>query len=128
MVEAIKENVGRLPKEVLADAGYRSEQAFATLEQIGVNALVALGREGKEQITIDPKSYPASVRMAERLATPEGKAQYRRRKVIPEPVFGWIKHVLGFRQFSLRGLSKVRGEWNLVCLAINMRRLWALET
>jgi transposase len=128
MVEAVKENVGRLPKEVLADAGYRSEQAFATLEQIGVSALVALGREGKEQITIDPKSYPASVRMAERLATPEGKAQYRRRKVIPEPVFGWIKHVLGFRQFSLRGLSKVRGEWNLVCLAINMRRLWALET
>jgi transposase len=128
MVEAVKNNVGRLPKEVLADAGYRSEQAFATLEQIGVSALVALGCEGKEQITIDPKSYPASVRMAERLATAEGKAQYRRRKVIPEPVFGWIKHVLGFRQFSLRGLTKVRGEWNLVCLAINMRRLWILQT
>ena len=66
--------------------------------------------------------------MAERLATPQGKAHYRRRKVIPEPVFGWIKHVLGFRQFSLRGLSKVTGEWSLVCLAINMRRMWALQT
>ena len=65
--------------------------------------------------------------MAERLATPEGKAHYRRRKAIPEPVFGWIKHVLGFRQFSLRGLTKVAGEWNLVCLAINMRRMWALQ-
>jgi hypothetical protein len=60
--------------------------------------------------------------MAERLATPEGKAQYRRRKVIPEPVFGWIKHVMGFRQFSLRGLTKVTGEWSLVCLALNVRR------
>ena len=55
--------------------------------------------------------------MAERLATPEGKAQYRRRKVIPEPVFGWIKHVMGLSQFSLRGLTKVTGEWSLVCLA-----------
>jgi hypothetical protein len=47
--------------------------------------------------------------------------------VIPEPVFGWIKHVLGFRQLSLRGLTKAMGEWNLVCLAINVRRLWALQ-
>ena len=128
MIEAVKNNLGELPKRVLADSGYRSERAFAALEPQGVEALVALGREGKDPATIDRERYPASARMAERLATPQGKAHYRRRKVIPEPVFGWIKHVLGFRQFSLRGLSKVTGEWSLVCLAINMRRMWALQT
>jgi transposase len=128
MVEAVNNNLGQLPQRVLADSGYRSEQAFAALEEKGVQALVALGREGKDRTAIDPEHYPASARMAERLATPEGKAQYRRRKVIPEPVFGWIKHVLGFRQFSLRGLTKVKGEWSLVCLAINVRRMWALQT
>ena len=127
MIEAVKNNLGELPKRVLADSGYRSERAFAALEEQGVEALVALGREGKDPATIDRERYPASARMAERLATPQGKAHYRRRKVIPEPVFGWLKHVLGFRQFSLRGLTKVAGEWNLVCLAINMRRMWALH-
>jgi Transposase DDE domain len=127
MVEAVKSNLGQMPKRVLADSGYRSERAFAVLEGQGVDALVALGREGKDPAAIDRERYPASARMAERLATPEGKALYRRRKVIPEPVFGWIKHVLGFRQFSLRGLSKVRGEWSLVCLAVNVRRMWALQ-
>jgi transposase len=128
MVEAVNTNLGQLPERVLADSGYRSERAFAGLEQKGVEALVALGREGKDPAAIDSERYPASARMAERLATPEGKAQYRRRKVIPEPVFGWIKHVLGFRQFSLRGLTKVTGEWSLVCIAINLRRMWALQT
>jgi len=128
MVEAVKNNLGELPKGVLADSGYRSEQAFAALEQKGVVAWVALGREGKQRAAMDAERYPATGRMAERLASPEGQALYRRRKVIPEPVFGWIKHVLGFRQFSLRGVTKVTGEWNLVCLAINLRRMWALQT
>lgn len=128
LIEAVNTNLGQLPQRVLADSGYRSEQAFAALEGKGVEALVALGREGKDRTAIDPEHYPASARMAERLATPEGQAHYRRRKVIPEPVFGWIKHVMGFRQFSLRGLTKVTGEWSLVCLAINVRRMWALQT
>lgn len=128
LIEAVNTNLGQLPQRVLADSGYRSEQAFAALEEKGVEALVALGREGKDRTAIDPEHYPASARMAERLATPEGQAHYRRRKVIPEPVFGWIKHVMGFRQFSLRGLTKVTGEWSLVCLAINVRRMWALQT
>jgi transposase len=127
MIEAVKHDLGELPKRVLADSGYRSEQAFAALEENRVEALVALGREGKCQTAIDPAGYPASARMAERLATPEGQAHYRRRKVIPEPVFGWIKHVIGFRQFSLRGLTKVTGEWSLVCLATNVRHMWALQ-
>ena len=93
-----------------------------------MEVLVALGREGKDQAAIDPKEYPATVRMAERLASPEGQAHYRRRKAIVEPVFGWIKHAMGFRQFSLRGLDKVTGEWGLVCLALNLRRMWVLQS
>src|SRR5262252_2433800 len=66
--------------------------------------------------------------MAHRLATPEGKKLYARRKHTPEPVFGIVKSVLGFRQFLLRGLDKVRGEWSLVTMAWNMKRIFALNT
>jgi transposase len=126
MIEAVENNLGQ-PQRVLADSGYRSEQAFVALEQMGVEALVALGREGKNRTAIDRERYPASARMAERLASAEGQGHYRRRKVIPEPVFGWIKHIIGFRQFSFRGLTKVSGEWNLVCVAINVRRMRVLQ-
>ena len=128
MVEAVKENLGELPQRVLGDSGFRSEQAFAQLEKHEqMEVLVALGRDGKKQVAIDSKQYPATVRMAERLASKEGQTHYRRRKAIVEPVFGWIKHAMGFRQFSLRGLDKVAGEWGLVCLALNVRRMWALQ-
>src|SRR5215471_15651874 len=126
MIEAVENNLGQ-PQRVLADSGYRSEQAFVALEQMGVEALVALGREGKNRTAIDRERYPASARMAERLASAEGQGHYRRRKVNPEPVFGWIKHIIGFRQFSFRGLTKVSGEWNFVCLAINVRRMRVLQ-
>jgi hypothetical protein len=92
-----------------------------------MEVLVALGREGKKPAVIDPKEYPATVHMAERLVSKEGQAHYRRRKAIVEPVFGWIKQAMGFRQFSLRGVDKVAGEWGLVCLALNLRRMWALQ-
>ena len=125
-VKVAEHNVGTKPELVLADAGYRCEQSFVALEQMGIAALVALGREGKAALNLDVERFPASVRMAQKLNTEAGKARYRRRKVIPEPVFGWIKHVLGFRRFSLRGLHKVRAEWNLVCLAVNLKRLYVL--
>src|SRR2546421_12632090 len=64
--------------------------------------------------------------MAHRLKTPEGRALYALRKHTPEPVFGIIKSALGFRQFLLRGLDNVRGEWNLVSMAYNVKRLFAL--
>ena len=64
--------------------------------------------------------------MAHRLKTPEGKQLYALRKQVPEPVFGIIKSVLGFRQFLLRGLDCVRGEWSLVTMAWNMKRMFAL--
>ena len=129
MVEAVKDNFAELPERVLGDSGFRSEEAFMKLEKHeGMEVLVALGREGKDQAAIDPKEYPATVRMAERLASTEGQAHYRRRKAIVEPVFGWIKHAMGFRQFSLRGVDKVTGEWGLVCLALNLRRMWVLQS
>ena len=65
--------------------------------------------------------------MAHRLATPEGKKPYALRKQTPGPVFRIVKSVLGFRQFSLRGLDKVRGEWKLVTLAWNIKRMFALK-
>jgi hypothetical protein len=64
--------------------------------------------------------------MDHRLKTPEGKQLYALRKQIPEPVFGIIKSVLGFRQFLLRGLDHVRGEWSLVAMAWNIKRMFVL--
>jgi len=66
-------------------------------------------------------------KMAYRLKTPEGKALYALRKQLPEPVFGIIKHAMGFRQFLLRSLEKVSTEWTLVCLAYNCKRLFNLK-
>jgi hypothetical protein len=84
---------------------------------------VALGREGRDALKIDPKKYPHTAAMADKLASRDGEAAYRRRKAIVEPPNGWIKHILGFRQFSFRGLAKVRAEWKLVCAALNLRRM-----
>ena len=64
--------------------------------------------------------------MVKKLATRGGRAAYAERKWLSEAPYGWIKHVLGFRRFSLRGLAKVRGEWDLVCLALNVKRLHVL--
>jgi hypothetical protein len=93
----------------VADAGFRDEATFEDLERCGIPAYVSLGREGKTTKAASP-APPVTGRMAERLATDEGRAHYRRRKAIVEPIFGWIKHVLGFRRFSVRGLAKVAGE------------------
>lgn len=123
MVEAIEANVEQLPVQVLADAGYRSEANFEQLENKNINGVIALGREGKKEAAEISESNQATLRMKEKLKSEEGAAAYRRRKVIVEPVFGWIKSVLGFRQFSFRGLKKTTAEWHLVCLAVNLRRL-----
>lgn len=126
VVDAIQRNTGALPQMTLADAGYASEANFMALEARHLPACISLaGRHGKVPRR-DPDTHPATHRMARRMATPEGKEHYRRRKVIPEPVFGWIKQAIGFRTFSLRGLDKVTEEWNLVCLATNLRRMHRL--
>ena len=123
MVEATKKVVGVYPQRVLADAGYRSEEIFKEMATKPVESVVALGREGRKGSVIDREKKPHTAAMADRMATMEGRAAYRDRKWIVEPVFGWLKNVLGFRQMSMRGMSKARAEWKLACTALNLRRM-----
>lgn len=125
MVEATRITTEELPQQVLADAGYRSGANFEQLEAMNIDGVIACGREGKAEAAPSATSNEATQRMKEKLKSAEGAAAYRRRKVIVEPVFGWIKHVLGFRQFNVRGLKKTNAEWHLVCLAMNLRRMSA---
>jgi IS5 family transposase len=121
MLDKVRLNLKGTPQRALADAGYTGEANVRSLERRGIDGYVAHGRGGG-----DPKRMPSSKRlqaMARKLRTKRGSAVYRKRKHIAEPPFGWIKSVLGFRQFSVRGLAKVTGEWSLVCLAVNLRRL-----
>ena len=119
------ENTKLVPKKVLADAGYKNESDFAELKAMKIDAYIAVGREGKDA-TPPQNEQPLTAAMREKLKTADGRQHYRRRKHIVEPVFGWVKRVLGFRAFSLRGLRKVAGEWNLVLLALNLRRMATL--
>ena len=125
-LDAVEESFGERPAEVLADAGYRNEADLLELEARGIDGYVALGREGKERSGVDAKKLPATDRMRKKLATEAGRARYARRKWLSEAPNGWIKEVLGFRRFSLRGLAKVQAGWNLVCLALNVKRIGAL--
>ena len=126
MLEAVQVNTGQAPQVLLADAGYRSEAVLAQLSGKGVEVIVALGREGKRLTEIDVGKYPHTAAMAIKLQTREGQDKYRRRKAIVEPPNAWIKQVLGFRQFSFKGIEKVRFEFKLVCAALNLRRMAAM--
>ena len=128
MLDAVKANTGQAPEQTLADAGYRSEDNFKRLAGSGTELVVAMGREGKRCAQVDALKNPHTAAMAAKLQTDAGKAAYRKRKWIAEPPNGWIKSVLGFRQFSLRGLHRVQAEFKLVCLALNLRRMGALKT
>jgi transposase len=127
MLRAVRDNLGRLPEQALADTGYKSEAVFEALAGNGCDLVVALGREGKRALHFDPERSPRTAAMAVKLQSAAGRAAYRRRKWIAEPPNGWIKNVLGFRQFSLRGLHRVQAEWKLVCLALNLRRMAAMQ-
>ena len=128
LLDAVKETFDAQPETVLADAGYCNERDLAELETRSINAYVATGREGKTAATRDLEKHPATGRMIKKLTTEEGRAAYAERKWLSEAPYGWIKHVLGFRRFSLRGLANVQGEWDLVCLALNVKRLQPLLT
>ena len=126
LLDAVQERFDAQPETVLADAGYCNERDLTELETRGVDGYVATGREDKKVAARNLKKHPATGRMVEKLSTPAGRAVYAERKWLSEAPYGWIKHVLGFRRFSLRGLAKVRGEWDLVCLAVNAKRLHLL--
>ena len=126
-----------MPETVLADNGYANGDEVETLAESGIDALVATGAAGcrrrhdfrpaeAEAPAKEPKAEWLQV-MAAKLASEEGRALYRLRQQTVEPVFGIIKAVLGFTGFSLRGLDKVAGEWDLVALAYNCKRLHKLK-
>jgi hypothetical protein len=119
----LEHNCGAVPEQTLADTGCRGEAVFEALADRGTDLIVSLGREGRDIAKIDATNKPRTAAMAEKLQSVEGQAAYRRRKHIVEPPNGWIKSVLGFRQFSLRGVEKVRAEWRLATTALNLRRM-----
>ena len=136
MLGKLAELPGELGKVggLLADNGYFSEGNVNACAAAGIEPVIAMGREAHypslaERCAEDPPppENPTPVEaMRHRLQTKEGKKRYALRKQTPEPVFGIIKSVLGFRQFLLRGLDKVRGEWSLVTMAWNIKRMFAL--
>jgi len=137
MMEKIEQQSGQRPEQVLADSGYCSEKNLEELDsdedpERRVAGYIATERqrhgEYKEPCPRGPLPKGASHvdRMRRKLKTKVGKAIYAARKAIVEPVFGQIKQARGFRQFLLRGIEKVRGEWSLVCLTHNILKLHRL--
>jgi len=119
------------PEKLLADAGYYSEDNVSACEEAGIEAYIPMKREAHyhdvmerlKPVESDVEAASPSERVKQRLNTQSGKEIYSRRKCTIEPVFGIIKAVMGFRQFLFRGLSQVKQEWKLVCLAWNLKRL-----
>jgi transposase len=135
-LDAIPVEVGKPPSGAL-DNGYFSATNIVQMEARGIEPYIATGREPHhhswrayfaEQPAPPPSDASPIEKMAYKLQTDIGQAIYRLRKATVEPVIGIIKEVLGFRQFSLRGLAAAAGEWCLVCLAFNLKRLHMLLT
>jgi len=120
---------------LLADTGFYSEKNIQACEAASIDALIAVARDehhpGWRERHSEPEALPENAttaqKMAHKLKTQVGRAMYALRKQTVEPVFGIIKSVMGFRQFSMRGLNKVRGEWSLVCMAWNLKRMAVLR-
>ncbi len=135
-IAAIPAELG-VPEMVLADNGYANGDEVASLAGINIEVLVATGTEGRRRrhdfrpLKAEMPATEAKAEwlrsMAAKLASEEGRALYKLRQQTVEPVFGIVKAVLGFTHFSLRGLDKVAGEWDLVSLAYNCKRLHKLK-
>jgi len=130
LVDQVEANTGRRPKKLLADAGYGSDANLAHLADRGIDAYVATKRDrhGATPASAPRGRIPAGLsrreRMARKLTTKKGRAEYRRRKAIVEPVFGQTKEARGFRRFHLRGRIQVTAEWHLVCAVHNLGKLF----
>jgi transposase len=134
-IKALPQELGRA-KRILADAGYLSQSNVEHCTRAKIEPLIAMGRSGhhgswKQRFRAAPRSVPDSAtplqKMAHRLKTPRGRKLYAPRKQTPEPVFGIIKSVMGYRQCLLRGLENVKGEWNLVTMSWNIKRMFAMQ-
>lgn len=140
-IASIPESLGR-PTAVLADSGYACEEQIDQVQNQGIEAYVSVGAEADLKRRLhDFRPIPEKNKrptymsqsawgkaMKAKLKTDQGRALYKLRKQTVEPVFGIIKQAMGFRQFLLRGIKKVSGEWDLVCLAYNLKRLHNLKT
>ena len=132
-LKKVQEPLGK-PQGLLADAGYFSEDNVELCEGHELTPYIPDCREKHhpplaQRLQPQPITEPpdATAAMANRLRTPEGKALYARRKSTVETVFGIVKEVMGFRRFHLRGFKAAQGEWNLACMAWNLKRLHALS-
>jgi transposase len=134
-LKALPKGLGRA-RRMLADSGYLSQSNVEHCEAAKIEPLISLGRERhhvdwRERFAAAPSAPPPDAsplqRMAHRLKTPAGRKLYALRKQTPEPVFGIIKSAMGFRQFGLRGLTSAQGEWNLVTMSWNIKRMFALN-
>ena len=110
LLDDLEATHGERPGTVLADA--RGAATSVTLRR--VDGHVALGRERRRPVAVDAAKYPATARMAKKLGTEAGPAQYAQRKWLSDVPNGWIKEALGLRRVCLRGLDNVQGEWHLV--------------
>ena len=130
MVEETIGNVGAVPKEVSADAGYYSAKAVDGLYDLGVDPFVAPEKTRHGRVLEPaprgriPKGLSPRDRMRRKLRTKRGRERYALRMETVEPVFGQIKQGRGFRQFLLRGLEKVNSEWSLICTGHNLLKLF----
>jgi transposase len=130
---ALPEKLGKTTA-LVADSGYFSEANVTACEEDGITPYIAVGRQSHNLPLMErfakppvlPEDADSVARMKYRLKTPSGKAIYAQRKVTSEPVFGIIKAVMGFRSFLLRGFEAAKGEWSLICMAYNIKRLHVL--
>ena len=131
-VKAVEEQAGQKPQEVLTDSGYCSETNLKYLEKKKIEGFIATDKESYRNRQQPgprgplPQAATRVDRMRRKLQSKVGAAIYSKRKTVVEPVFGQIKQARGFRQFLLRGLQKVQGEWALVCLTHNILKLHRL--
>ena len=123
LVDAIEANTRRKPRELSADTGYCSEANLEALEERRIRGYIATGRQKHPAGGEDKRKGPRVEAMRQRLKRGGRRSRYRLRKQVVEPVFGQIKQARGFRQFLMRGIDKVRGEWALLCTVHNILKL-----
>jgi transposase len=130
MVEAVERECGDRPRRVSADSGFFSQENLQELEKRNIDAYVPdshMGRELNRGVRVRGHSaarHPAQRRMRRKLRSPAGRAVYRQRKAIVEPMLGVLKEQRGMRRFRMRGLEKVAAEFVLAVTAVNLTRLW----
>ncbi|OJT23130.1 hypothetical protein BO221_00840 [Archangium sp. Cb G35] len=131
MVEQVEANTGLVPEELSADTGYLCKEDIEKVEDKGVECFIATGRSKHgEQAPPAPRGRPPAglsfkERMKRKVLTKRGRKAYARRKVTAEPVIGQVKNGI-LPRFSLRGLTKVQGEFSLACAVHNLKKLWKL--